>query len=90
MNKAFLVRQIMHTTTRVDELKCVSLAKSLQELNPNLKVSFSNALFTTRVDELKYISLAKSLHSLNPNLKVSLKNALFTTRVDELKLYQFV
>ena len=35
----------MHTTTRVDELKCISLAKSLHALNPNLKVSLSNALF---------------------------------------------
>lgn len=32
-----LHRQIMHTTTRVNELKCVSLAKSLHALNHNLK-----------------------------------------------------
>ena len=29
----------MHTTARVNELKCVSLAKSLKALNHNLKVS---------------------------------------------------
>ncbi len=28
----------MHTTARVNELKCVSLAKSLKALNHNLKV----------------------------------------------------
>eukprot|EP00088_Acartia_fossae_P037615 TRINITY_DN3880_c0_g1_i4.p1 TRINITY_DN3880_c0_g1~~TRINITY_DN3880_c0_g1_i4.p1 ORF type:complete len:466 (-),score=72.43 TRINITY_DN3880_c0_g1_i4:261-1616(-) len=32
-----LHRQIMHSTTRVGELKCVSLAKSLHALNPNLQ-----------------------------------------------------
>jgi len=32
-----LHRQIMHTTARVNELKCVSLAKSLKALNHNLK-----------------------------------------------------
>ena len=36
LNKYF--RQIMHTTARVNELKCVSLAKSLKALNHNLKV----------------------------------------------------
>ena len=36
-----LFRQILHTETRVGELKCVSAAKSLAALNPDTEVQIS-------------------------------------------------